>query len=356
MTASPLRDPVVIATGSYTERGRGTGVRLLRLEDADGSITATELASVPLPDPSFVLWAEDGTLCHAVCETEPTRLVSLRVGEDDASLHEAGSVTLRGSGGCHVGPGRLPGTLIVTDYASGTVEVVGLDEEGVAEQVIDVCDHGSYLPGRESHPHQSTLLPGTDLIAVSDLGLDRVYLYRQDARGRLDLAGEVTAPRWSGPRHVAADHESRILYLACELDGTIVDAVRGGAELREESPTFAVGRPVPASGRDGDNAPSHIEISERENHLLIANRGPDTLAVHSLGMMRPELVAEIEVGAHPRHFARAGSLVLVAAQEGDRIDVLDWDGTRLTTAAAPIPAPSVTCIAPRPRRRSDGPR
>lgn len=358
MSATELREPVVVATGSYSVEGRGEGVRLLRLERAaeDAGIRAAELASAALPDPSFVLWDEDGALLHAVCETSPTRLVTLRPSADGTALEQIGSLALRGEGGCHVGPGRTPGTLIVTDYGSGTVEVVGLDDQGVPGRLIDACDHGAYLPGREAHPHQSVLLPGTDLIAVADLGLDRVYLYRQDAAGRLDLAGEVTAPRWSGPRHLVADHESRVLYLACELDGTLVDAVRAPGAPDEAAPEFAVGRPVAASARRGDNAPSHIEMSNRENHVLIANRGPDTLAVHSLGMMRPEVVAEIEVGRHPRHFARIGPLVLVAAQESDRIDVLAWDGADLTVAAAPIPAPSVTCIAPRPRKGTHGPR
>ena len=55
----------------------------------------------------------------------------------------------------------------------------------------------------------------------------------------------------------------------------------------------------------------------------MANRGPDTLSLLSLTLMRPQqLVAEIEVGSHPRHFMQWGELVLVAAQEGDRIDVL----------------------------------
>jgi 6-phosphogluconolactonase len=59
-------------------------------------------------------------------------------------------------------------------------------------------------------------------------------------------------------------------------------------------------------------------------------------------------VAEIEVGAHPRHFTQWGELVLVAAQEGDRIDVLRRRGEELAPAGAPIPAPSAACLALRP--------
>ena len=73
-----------------------------------------------------------------------------------------------------------------------------------------------------------------------------------------------------------------------------------------------------------------------------------TPALLSLAGMRPELVAEHEVGAHPRHFTQLEDLVLVAAQEGDRIDVLRRQGEQLSVAAEPIPAPSVACLAVRP--------
>lgn len=347
--SSAASEHVIIATGAYTASGtgRGVGVGLHRLDPTAPSLEP--LAQVALADPTFVLWSADGSLLYAVQETTPTRVVALRVADDGGELSVAGLLELTGSGGCHLAFGPADATVIVTDYGSGHVEVVGLDRQGLPTAVLDVAEHARYLPLREAHPHQAQVLPGTDLLAVTDLGLDRVYLYRQDPSGRIDLCGEITAPRFSGPRHLVADHESRTLYLACELDGTLVDAVRVDPAPDAPSPVWTVGRPVPASGRPGEDAPSHIELSGRENHVLIANRGPDTLAAFSLGMMRPELVDEIEVGAHPRHFAQLGELVLVAAQEVDRIDLVRWDGSRLTRAAEPVPSASVSCIAPRPR-------
>src|SRR5699024_8603893 len=73
---------------------------------------------------------------------------------------------------------------------------------------------------------------------------------------------------------------------------------------------------IPASGLEGPNAVSHIELTGDEAALLVANRGPDTLSLLSLDALRPLLVAETAVGAHPRHFTQLGDLVLVAAQEG----------------------------------------
>lgn len=112
---------------------------------------------------------------------------------------------------------------------------------------------------------------------------------------------------------------------------------------------------IPASGREGADALSHIELTEDESLLLVANRGPDTLSLLSLAPMRPLLVTEVEVGAHPRHFTQWGDLVLVAAQDGDRIDVLRRSGEELTTAAEPIPAPSVACLAVRPGEPAERP-
>lgn len=337
----------ILATGSYsTDSARGTGIRLLSLDRDTWS--ARLVAEVALDDPTFLLWSADGTMLYAVHETSPTAVTALRVGPEGHGVEVAGSLELTGSGGCHLAFGLVERTLIVTDYGSGTVEVVGLDADGIPTSVIDVCDHSTYLPQRTAHPHQATILPGTELIAVTDLGLDRVYLYGQRPSGGIDLAGEITASRFSGPRHLAADHESLVLYLACELSGEITDAVRSTPGTADEAPSWTVRSPLPASGTGAPNAVSHLEISGHENHLFVANRGPDTLSAFNLGMMRPELVAEIPVGAHPRHFTRVDDLILVAAQEADRIDLVRWNGLGFETAADPIPAPSVSCIVSRP--------
>lgn len=343
-----MTEPIVVATGSYSShaRGRGRGVELLAVDP--GTASVERLAGIDLEDPSFLTWSADGSLLHVVQETSPTRLTTLRVDPRGTGVEVAATLELTGSGGCHVAPGTTAGTLLVTDYGSGHVEVVGLDDEGLPDRVLDVCDHGAYRKGADSHPHQSQVLPGTGLIAVSDLGLDSVYVYSQGADGGIDLAGELSLTRDRGPRHLATDHESRNLYLACELSGELAVAERRTPASDGAGPTWGILSEQPASGSATQNFASHVELSGSEDHVFIANRGPDSLSVFSLGPSRPELVDEIEVGAHPRHFARLGSLLLVAAQEADRIDLVRFDGRTLGTAAEPVASPSVCCIVPRP--------
>ncbi|MGO1258344.1 MAG: lactonase family protein [Brachybacterium sp.] len=351
-----------IAVGGYSRSGtgRGPGLTLLKLtlEDPHAVPAVEQLAVVDLADPSFVLWNEDGTLLYAVLEGDPTRVAAVRVSADGCAAEVLGELAVDGSGGCHLSFGTDRSTLVIAQYGAGSVVTVRLDADGVPLEQIDLDDHHDYSDGEDPHPHQVVPLPGTEVLAVPDLGLDRVLLYRQDVEGMINLSGEIPLRRGSGPRHLAPDHESEQLYIACELSGMVATASRDepapqltrGAAGRDPRAghRWSVRSMTPASSHEGPNALSHIELAAEESLLVVANRGPDTLSLLSLAMMRPQLVAEIEVGAHPRHFTQWGELILVAAQEGDCIDVLRRAGERLEVVGEPIPVPSAACLAVRP--------
>lgn len=352
----------LIATGSYStpERGRGRGIALHRLVDDGASVALTETASVDADDASFLLWSADGSLLHAVTETEPARLLTFRGDADGTALEPVGDLELTGSGACHLIFGSMASTIVIAHYGSGQVETVALDRHGIPRETIDVDDHRTYSDGDDDvapHPHQVVALPGTHLLAVPDLGLDRVFLYRQGTTGMLDLAGEIVVPHGTGPRHLAADHESQQLYVAGELSGELLTVTRGAAEApRAGAPQVLQGashqwhvRAADALGDEPTAHPlSHVLLTADEGMLLVADRDPSRLAVFTLDGNRPQLADRVDVGEHPRHFALVGDLVLVAAQNADRIDLLRLRGDRLEQAAEPVSAPSVAVIAPRP--------
>ena len=117
-----------------------------------------------------------------------------------------GELALDGHGGCHLRRGTDPSTLIVAQYGAGSVVTVRLDADGIPVEQIDLDDHRDLSDHEDPHPHQVVALPGTSLLAVPDLGLDRVLLYAQGIDGTIDLAGEIPLSRGSWPRHLAADH------------------------------------------------------------------------------------------------------------------------------------------------------
>src|SRR5699024_8074187 len=157
----------LIAAGGYSRSGsgRGPGIELLGLsiEEATGAPAVLRLATVDLPDPSFVLWSRDGSVLHAVLETDPTRVVAVRVSSDGREAEVIGDLTIDGSGGCHRARGTDSSTLVVAQYGAGTVATVRLDDDGVPVEQIDLDDHRHLRDGDDTssdgpHPHQVVAL------------------------------------------------------------------------------------------------------------------------------------------------------------------------------------------------------
>lgn len=103
---------------------------------------------------------------------------------------------------------------------------------------------------------------------------------------------------------------------------------------------------LPASGSDGTNHPSHLELTAG-SLLYVANRAPDTLSVFRAESGRLTRVAEVGVeGRWPRHFAIAGDRRYAANERsGEVVAFTLRDGTPAPTGhALPVTAPS--CVLP----------
>lgn len=363
--------PLLLATGCYsrTGTGRGIGVEMLALTGTSCERRGTFEAA----DPSFVLWSHDARVLLAVTETSPSHLLAIAVDPSGGELQLIGDLDLVGSGACHLEHGLIPGTVLVAHYGSGAVETVRLGADGAPVETIDhrpqvssASANGMAEAGgadadaatRQAHPHQIVRVrrtDGTRLLAVPDLGLDRIDLFQQDPRGVPIPEGHLNLPVGSGPRHLVQMPGSGELLVACELNGTIAllcpTAAEPGWELTEQVPGGALA--------DGQDAPSHIALGAEPGTMLMARRGPDTLARCAYEPLtqhgsRIRVLEEAAVGAHPRHFTVLRDLVLVAAQEADTLTVLRCETDGLHSAGAPFPSASVTCIAPRPARDAGG--
>lgn len=322
----------LVATGSYTadKAGRGTGLQTWWW---DGQ-TLTPAGSAALDSPSFLAWHPTLPVLYAVSETTDGSLTAFQVDEDGNPTPMA-TVPTGGADPCHLLVTEHG--LIVSNYSSGSLAVLGVDASGVPQVPPTVVAHTGSGPvaDRQQGPHVHQAVALGDEILVQDLGADAVVRYRFEAGKPVEFA-RVNCPPGSGPRHVAVFENSA--FLTGELEGSVLSYSLPNWQLRSR---------IPASASERPNFPSHLAISG--HFLLVANRGPDTLTVFELAGSAPELAAEVPTGRHPRHFAVVGSAVLVAAQESDRITVLELDQEtgRLTETGA-VAAWSPTCVAVRP--------
>ena len=131
--------------------------------------------------------------------------------------------------------------LIVSNYTSGSVAVMGIRSDGSLSPVTDLVEMtGSPGPHRSqqasAHPHHNPFDPDGRFIVVPDKGLDKIFVFGLDAENGKLVAGEeasVTTREGAGPRHVDFHPRLPYLYAINELDSTITTYRfdRAGGEL-----------------------------------------------------------------------------------------------------------------------------
>jgi len=186
------------------------------------------------------------------------------------------AVNQAGGGPCFItlsGDGQF---LLTANYGSGSVSVVKLRPDGMPGEVTDTLFFTrAGIP--ESHPHMILYNPSKDIYYVTDLGLDRIYIFRLDkVKGKLNPAETPFAEveKGTGPRHMTMNRSRSVLYVADELNSTIsVFDISGIAPVLIQTISA-----LPADYK-GESASADIALSGAGKYLYITNRGNNTIGV-----------------------------------------------------------------------------
>jgi 6-phosphogluconolactonase (cycloisomerase 2 family) len=226
----------------------------------------------------------------------------------------------------------------VANYVGGSIAVLPIGADGRLSDAVDVHhDVGSVgashatsphyvnfaISGHDKpHAHMIAADPSNKFVLNTDLGQDRIYVYRFDAAtGKLTPNGDpISLPSGDGPRHFAFHPNGRWLYLLCEESSTIVffhfDAESG--TLTAEEVLFAM-----PPGFAGTTFGSEIQVSADGKFLYSANRLHDTISICAIASDgKPTKLGEASTaGDYPRHFAiePSGSFLFACDQRSDCI-------------------------------------
>jgi 6-phosphogluconolactonase len=337
-----------LLVGSYTATsgGHATGISVVAPGE-DGAPEAGGLVArtaAVVDDPSFL--AVSGDRVYAVSETEDGGVHAFR--RDGHALEHLWDAPSGGDAPCHIRV-DASGTLVVTNYTSGTVTAVALEsaETHAASMLASdavVPTHGAELHtgapasaiatevmpdvegpvvDRQEGPHAHQSIAGPDgTVLVSDLGGDAIHEYRIE-RGA-DGSPTITRVRVHhvapgvGPRHMAWFDGD--LIVAGELDG-LVHRLRadGSGSLRDVASAPVSDADADA---DGDALLSHLDVTP-DGLVYVAVRGQDTVAVLDARDGGLAFVAAVPCGGQwPRHFMLHEGYLLVANQFSDGIAVL----------------------------------
>lgn len=337
--ASTHIQPLTLWIGTFpvagigTAAGLGEGIWRTELDPATGELSpAVQVCEVPAP--SFLVRHPDAPVVHATAEAEPEGAVSVLAVEGD-TLRPLSRVSSAGAAPTHLA--QLPGLLVASNYADGTVGVIPLDGTGRPAGDTAGLRHSGSGPRADrqegSHAHSATVAPGGRVVLVCDLGTDELRRLRvEDDGGRVRLTEDGTAHRFapgSGPRHAVFLPDGRHLLVVTELSAEVVLLEWDGEVATEVSRTDL------AAGAPGPHLPSHLVLSHRDDapgYLLdVADRGPGTLV--TLGVAEDgnaiRLLGRTQAGVSwPRHFAVVGapggrSLIVVAGETDGVVRVLE---------------------------------
>ena len=332
-----------ILVGSYNTPDQ-PGVAII---DVDGNGTYHVVSQLPgIDNPSFM--TQHGSLIYAVSETGTNGGVIAITRHGDTLSHGV----RRPSGGgwpCHVRVSADGRFVIATNYGTGTVALLRIENDGSLTGLNDLAAHAGSGPhtGRqgEPHAHSSIITPDGAFVIAADLGTDELVFYTIDINtNQLIRHHAVNAPAGNGPRHTIFHPNGHVLYVANELACSVSVFAYANGNLTHIADHSTI------TGTNNEFTVADIHISPDHQFLYCTTRTDNTIAAYRI--LADGNLVRIGVyscgGAWPRNFAIApdGTYILVACQHDNHIAVLPRnpaDGT-IGTRVATIPMPNVSFV------------
>jgi 6-phosphogluconolactonase len=346
----------LLFVGTYTGGTTGSeGIYAFRFDDATGTLTPRGLA-VTTPNPSFLVASADRRVVFAVNELDNYEgatsgsVTSFAVDATAAKLSAISTLSSRGAHPCHLELDKTGRFLGVANYTGGNYSLLPVNTDGRLEPaVVVVSGKGRGPTARQEgpHGHAVTFDAANRFLIATDLGIDRVMVYRFDpAAGALvaNTPPSVGMKPGAGPRHFVFHPNGRQAFVINELDSTITSlAWDGTSGLLSVIGTVST---LPAGVTASTTAEIHVHPNGR--FVYGSNRGHDSIAGFAIDSDTGKLTPaghQSSGGKGPRNFAidPSGNWMVIGNQSTDNVLVCAIDagkGTltpKGTAFASPVP-------------------
>lgn len=347
-------------TGCFTtaaRRGMGDGITAFRVDGDTGAWRKIQHLG-GLDNPSWLLANPTGDCLYAL-HADEAYATSYRIDRDSGHLTPLNRANTGGRNGVSAKIDFTGRFMIVANYTGGSVGVLPVNADGSLGDTVQLVQ----IPGepRQIHrinhqgrslPHDVMFDPTGRFVVVPDKGLDRVSVFKFDARrGKLSPAGAgfVHARSGAGPRHIAFHPSRPIAWVANELDSTVTtchwNGTRGALSPIEVISTLP-------GDFTADNQVAEIAFSASTSMLYVSNRGHDSIAMFRINRKTgiPRLAGwQGTGGRYPRFFTLdpTGRSLYVANMESNTIKrfSLDTRNGRLKPSRQSVRTASPVTIA-----------
>ena len=301
--------------GTYTKNSSAKGIYSIQF---DGSLVPKITLLAELDDPNFLCFSPDNQFLYSLtAKANDTGVSAFKIEQDKLVFINKVDFGFN-PGSCHVSASN--NHVVVANYGEGSVYVLGRTSDGALTSVVQKIQHvGSSVNAKrqeKAHAHQAVFSPDFKYVLVSDLGVDKVFVYKYDATNLsspLSLSQEFSVKAGSGPRHLTFDKAGKFAFLLHELDGSVSVLGFKNGQLKLVSTSTVVLK------NDIQTGAADIHLSADGQFLYATNRGTANditcFKVAKNGTL--SFVQQISVeGNGPRNFAisRDGKFVLIGNQ------------------------------------------
>ena len=337
--------------GTYTGGG-SEGVYLLNFDAKTGDIEVEGLA-VETGSPSYLVQHPSLPIIYAAASNDSIR--GFTMDPQSGKLSLINEQPTGGKGPCHVDISPDGKRVVASNYSSGSIGVVAVDETGALGESVAFFQHkgSSANTSRQEgpHAHSANFGPMGKYFVAADLGTDELRIYQYDQQSGQVLPHHhpvtSTAPG-AGPRHFCFHPNHKFAYVVNELDNTVTgytwDMIKGTL-----NPIQTIGT-LPEDFTE-QNSTAHITVHPSGKYLYASNRGHDSIAVYGINQDTGELTARGQTstkGKTPRNFAvdPTGQFLLAANQSTNDVVVLkinQEDGT-LSSTGKKVSVTNPVCV------------
>jgi len=364
LTILALAVPLVAQSGGGTLVFIGTyaspaskGIYVSRLDASTGALSTPTLAA-EIRNPSFVAASADGRFLYAVSEVDAVAgkpgggVAAYAIDKAAGTLKPLNTQSTVGGGPAHV---SVAGTMVfAANYGGGSVVAYRTQPDGSLQPPSSFVQHkgSSVNPDRQKGPHAHSINtdPANHYALTADLGLDKVLVYKIDAKSTLmpNDPASVSLPGGSGPRHLDFSPNGRFAYLASEMKSNVTvfswDATHG--TLKEEQTISML-----PEGFTGNSSAADIHVHPSGKFVYASNRGHDSIVIYAADPQTGKLTLvghQSTEGKTPRNFGidPSGSYLLAANQATDTVVAFKIDKTsgKLTPTGSTAHIAAPVCV------------
>jgi 6-phosphogluconolactonase len=340
--------------GTYTgdQPNSSKGIYVYRFYAERGAVAY--LSEVETSNPSYLCITQDHQYVYAANEYFDKGMggiTAYKFNKTTGKLEEINSQKAIGTP-AYISVDKDQKNVFIANYGGGSMQVFPINKDGsIGASVQTIQDTGSG-PDKsrqaDPHGHSAVLSPDDKYVMFSDLGIDKINVFRYKASKNPPLTPAptpfVNTVAGSGPRHSDFAPNGKFMYNIQEMHATITTYAYHDGELK----LLQTVNMMPANF-SGTNGAADIHVSPDGLHLYATNRGTvNEILAYSINQETGTLtfIDRYKTGEVPRNFIidPTGNFILVGSTHSINTFKVDKTSGRLTLTGKPIKIESAVCL------------